>query len=311
MQGVLSGFFIIAAIVAAGIALGYSGVLGNDGRIVLNRLTYFLAGPALVFVALLNSDPSIVFSHLFTVAALASLLALAVGYLAIRLVCRRRGSVAIIGSVSASMVNSANIGFPIAIYVLGDLSYALPVALWQMAVYTPLFQFALHTSVAHARPSLRSVAAAILANPMILAVIAAIGMLALNYRPPAFMLEPVTIIAGISIPAMLLAFGMSLTMSRPFSKADGVRGDIIIVTLVKLVVMPAGALVIAAMGFGLRGSELYAIVVMAALPTAQNVYVAASRYETGEELARDAALFTSIGSLGTLLLASALLSPTL
>ena len=58
---------------------------------------------------------------------------------------------------------------------------------------------------------------------------------------------------------------------------------------------------------GLRGSSLYEVVVMAALPTAQNVYVAAARYRASENLARDTVLITTIGTVLVLLLISAVL----
>lgn len=44
--------------------------------------------------------------------------------------------------------------------------------------------------------------------------------------------------------------------------------------------------------FGLSGHELLAVTVIAALPSAQNIYVIAARYEVGELLARDS-IFTS------------------
>ncbi|WP_263311537.1 hypothetical protein [Brachybacterium atlanticum] len=46
---------------------------------------------------------------------------------------------------------------------------------------------------------------------------------------------------------------------------------------------------------------------MAALPTAQNVYVAAARYRASENLARDTVLITTIGTVLVLLLISAVL----
>ena len=39
---------------------------------------------------------------------------------------------------------------------------------------------------------------------------------------------------------------------------------------------------------------LFAVVVTAALPTAQNVFVAASRYQTGLTVAKDTVLITTI-----------------
>ncbi len=309
MVEVLSGFFIITAIVLVGIVLGYTKVLGEHGRFVLNRLTYFVAGPALVFTALLDTQLSIVVSENFAISAIVSVLVTILGFAIVRLTCAGAPSTALIASVSGAMVNSANMGFPIAAYVLGDVAFALPVTLWQMAFFTPTFQFVLHSMVSGQRPSPRAFAQALAANPMILAVVAGLAVLVSGLRPPTFVIEPIQTIAGISIPGMLIAFGMSLTASRPFSRHSGVRKEIVIATAMKLVAMPVLAYALAAYVFRLDGLMLYVAVVLAALPTAQNVYVAAARYETGEELARDTALFTSVGTLGVLLVTSALLGP--
>ena len=56
MAGVLSGFFIVWCLIAIGWIIGRTGVLGEHGRFVLNRTTFFLASPCLVFTSLLESD---------------------------------------------------------------------------------------------------------------------------------------------------------------------------------------------------------------------------------------------------------------
>ena len=54
--------------------------------------------------------------------------------------------------------------------------------------------------------------------------------------------------------------------------------------------------------------ELLAVTVVAALPTAQNVFTFAVRYRQGEVLARDAIFVTTLGSVPVLLLIAGLLS---
>ena len=74
----------------------------------------------------------------------------------------------------------------------------------------------------------------------------------------------------------------------------------------KLAVMPGLA---AAVGLaaGLSGAQLLAPVVTAALPTAQNVFMYASRYGAVKDLARDAVLLTTAGFVPVVLLAAAIL----
>ena len=74
----------------------------------------------------------------------------------------------------------------------------------------------------------------------------------------------------------------------------------------KLAVMP-GLAVVVGLAVGLSGGQLLAPVVTAALPTAQNVFMYASRYGAAKDLARDAVLLTTAGFVPVVLLAAALL----
>ena len=49
-------------------------------------------------------------------------------------------------SMAASLANSANLGIPIAVYVLGDASYVAPLLIFQLAFFTPLFLMILDAS---------------------------------------------------------------------------------------------------------------------------------------------------------------------
>lgn len=304
MLGVLSGFFIISVLIAVGIAAGLTGILGPQGRFVLNRITYFVGTPALVFTSLMDSDLSMVLSPHFAIAAIAAFMTVALTGATAHVLLRRRPEHTLVTAVSASMVNSANMGFPLAAYVLGDVAFALPIVLFQMALFTPMFQFVLHAVKSGQRPSLKAFAANVAANPTIIAAAIGIALLAAGWSLPAFAMEPIEILGGLSIPGLLISFGMSLVASKPLAKTDGVRADVFLASAFKLIVMPLVAFGAAAVLFGLSGHALFAAVVMAALPTAQNVYVTAAHYETAEEVSRDTALVTSVGTLLVLLAVS-------
>ena len=74
----------------------------------------------------------------------------------------------------------------------------------------------------------------------------------------------------------------------------------------KLLICPLLAVLVGSL-LGLRGAELLVPVTTASLPTAQNVFMYASRYERGVSLARDAVLLTTAGFVPVVLLATALL----
>ena len=74
----------------------------------------------------------------------------------------------------------------------------------------------------------------------------------------------------------------------------------------KLAVMPGLAAVVG-LTAGLSGEQLLTPVVTASLPTAQNVFMYASRYGVGKDLARDAVLLTTAGFVPVVLLAATIL----
>lgn len=98
------------------------------------------------------------------------------------------------------------------------------------------------------------------------------------------------------------AHGARLTSQR----GAGRRRDLWLAVGWKLAVMP-GLAVVVGLAAGLSGGQLLAPVVTAALPTAQNVFMYASRYGAVKDLARDAVLLTTAGFVPVVLLAAALL----
>lgn len=308
MAGVLSGFFIVWSIIAVGWAVGRTGVLGDGdlARFVLNRTTFFIASPALVLLSLLDSEPADLLRAPMAVAAIAGLSTGCIVFAALRLFTNRGAADVAVAAISGSVANGANMGFPIATYVLGSPAHALPVILFQQALYTPVYLFVLHTLTSGRRPDLRGVVAGVIGNPTIIASVLGIALVSARAPIPDLLLEPLRALASFAIPGMLLAFGISLIGSAPLSRDAGYRRLTLLATAAKLVLMPTIALG-AGLALGLRSEALFAVVVMAALPTAQNVFVAASRFRTGEILARDTVLVTTVGTVLVLLGVSALL----
>ena len=95
----------------------------------------------------------------------------------------------------------------------------------------------------------------------------------------------------------------------PGVSADrGERGAVLWVSVAwKLVVVPLLALGLGA-ALGLRGPALLVPITTAGLPSAQNVFMYATRYGAAKPLARDCVLLTTVGFVPVVLLAAALLS---
>lgn len=138
MQGVLTGFTVIATVIAVGYVLGRRGYLGQDGRAVLTRLAFNVATPALLFTMLADADLSVVLSTRLLVTATAVAATAGVFVVVAGLFLRWEAGRVTIGALCSSYVNAGNLGIPIAVYVLGDASLVAPVLLLQQILVTPL-----------------------------------------------------------------------------------------------------------------------------------------------------------------------------
>jgi predicted permease len=75
-----------------------------------------------------------------------------------------------------------------------------------------------------------------------------------------------------------------------------------------MVVQPLSAYLIGRFLIGLDTEALLAVTVLSSLPTAQNVFVIASRYNRGALLARDAIFVSTIASVPVVLIVTALIA---
>ena len=320
MAGVLNGFAVIVVLVALGWILARTQVLGHDARLVLNRLVFFVATPALLFDSLARTTLDQVFTGVFVVSAISAII-VAVLYTAIeRMWLHKPASDLEIGALSAGYVNSANLGIPIALYVLGDLGFVMPLLLFQVVVLQPIAIAVLERAQAESSGAdeahadggaLKGAFGAIMQavrSPIVLSALAGVVMAAVPWPLPEMLLEPVKLVGQISVPGALLVFGMSLYGVRILEAGASPRREIALASVLKLLAHPLLAYGLGAGLLGMQGHELLTVVVAAALPTAQNVLVVATRYGHGVLLARDSAVITTLGALPILLLVSALLA---
>ncbi len=303
---VLQGFWLIAAVVAVGWLLAHLRLFGRAEQQVLARLTFWVGSPALLFLVVADADVGVIFSG-FLVATAAGVAVTATAYLLVaRLVLGRTATHALMGGMSVSYVNSNNLGLPIAVYVLGDGSWAAPVILMQLLLLQPAWLAALDASQDGRRPSLWRVLRSPVTNPLTVGSVLGLVVALLGVELPAEVRAPVELVGGLAIPGMLLAFGISLRLS-PVPRGRGNLAELGLVVLLKLGLMPAVAAVVAGPVLGLSGQEVLAAVVMSSLPTAQNVFILAVAYGRGEDIARDSVLATTVLAMPAMLVVVALM----
>lgn len=306
LSGVLVGFAVIAVVIALGYLLARRDTLGPHGQQVLARLVFTVGTPALLFTTLADADVHQVFSGSLLVAAVSALTAAAV-YVVLALTWLRRpaGEVTV-GALSASYGNAGNLGIPIAVYVLGSASYVAPVMLFQMAVLGPVAAAILDACgdrerVVWWRQILRP-----LLNPILVASALGLVVAAVGWDIPDPVAQPIELVAGLAVPGALLAFGISLR-GAPLPGRGELRRQVWTAATIKVLVQPLVAFAIASFLLDADRRSLLAATVLAALPTAHNVFVYASRYRIGVLLARESVLISSALSAVVIMVVAALL----
>ncbi|MDO5676906.1 MAG: AEC family transporter [Propionibacteriaceae bacterium] len=303
MWAALEGFTTIGIVVAVGYLLARTRVVGPSAQKALGDVAFYVGQPALVLVAVAGAELDLLVGwHVvaFGAACLATGLAFAVAMV------RRWGASraeAALGYLSTSYVNAGNLGMPIAAYVLGDAAWAAPAMLIQVLLIQPSAVAVLESSPAG---SGRSVVRSFATHPLVWG--AAVG-LALNlsrWQPPSVLWSPTVLLSELGIPAMLIAFGLSLH-SNPLPRLDKLPRLTLAAITTKSFIVPGVALGLALL-LGLEGTPLRAAVVLAALPTAQVVFVHALRYRTALPVVQATTLWTTLLSVPVIVTAGAFLS---
>lgn len=305
MTAVLTAFAVVGVTILVGYVIGRARVLGPHARHVLSRLSFYVLSPFLLFVVLSEADIAVLFSNLLPISMLAAFAIIVPFWLVSRLLWKRSLGDTVIGALSAGQVNSNNIGIPFSVYLLGSAAFPAPVIFFQLLLLTPISMALLEAASSGSR-SIKRIALQTIGNPVIIGSVLGVGCSLLGWRLPEFLAEPTHLIAGAAIPVLLLNYGISLHGQRVLT-TKGLRRDVLLATGLKLIAMPLVAWLLGAFVFRIEGLELAAVVILAALPTAQNVFNHAQRFDFGEIVARDVIFLTTLGCVPVLLLVSVLL----
>jgi len=307
MLDVLTGFVVVGVAILVGWILGRIDLLGPHARHVLGRLVFFVLSPFLLFVVLAQSDVHTLFSALLPVSAIAAVAIFAVYGLIARLWWRRSVGETLIGTLSAGQVNSNNIGIPLSLYLLGSAAYPAPVILLQLIVFTPV-SMAIFEAISTGQRRVLPILRRTVTNPLVVGSVLGVLVSVSGVELPPVVLEPAILLANACVPVMLISYGISLHGQRVLG-ARGRRRDVLVATALKLFAMPLIAWALAAFAFQLSPTEVLVVTVLAALPTAQNVFNYAQRFDIGETIARDTVFLTTVGCVPVLLAITLLLSP--
>ena len=305
MIAILTGFAVVGVAILTGYVIGRIDLLGESGIAVLSRLSFFVLNPFLMVVVLSDADVGMLFSSLLPVSATAAVVVFVIYILIAKLAWRRRWGDTVMGALASGQVNGNNIGIPISTYLLGSAAYAAPIILMQQIALTPITLTVLDAISSGETKWWKAIARAF-RNPLVIGSLLGLTIALTGIEIPEIVWEPLHLVANAAVPVILISFGMSLHGQRVLT-ATGTRRDALVSTALKLIVMPVAAYLLGRFAFGLDGHALYVVVVLAALPTAQNLFNYAQRYGQGYTLVRDVIFFTTVGCAPVLFFAGVLL----
>ena len=289
MVSIVWSVLSIALIIGVGWAARRGGALGPEAAGSLASATYWVASPAMLFHAIVATGTSGVFGAPLAVAAASgagtALLFVAVARLFLRLT---RGEIAL-GAMASSLNNGAYIGIPIAVYVLNDASAVVPILVFQLGFFTPMYFVLADLVGSGQRPSV------VARNPMVIAAVCGFMFSAAGWPMPTLLDVSTSMLGAAAPPMILLSFGAAL-VDRRAASGDAGAPAIACAGVAKLAVQPSIACGVG-MLLGLTGPALMSVTIMAALPSAQNAYIAATRAKAGERIAQGTVLVTTFASL--------------
>jgi predicted permease len=143
-----------------------------------------------------------------------------------------------------------------------------------------------------------------LRNPVIVGLAAGALCSLLGWHPPSVVADPIALLGDAAVPAALVALGLSLTVRGP--GLSGAGPEVAALSGLKVLVQPALAYLFGLL-LQLGPADLLALVVCAALPTAQNVYIYAREYGQAVPVVRGTVITSTAFSMLTLVVVGVLL----
>jgi malonate transporter len=288
----------VFGLVLAGMAGGRTNVIGTHASDSLNRFVVWFALPALLFETVAKSRWVDLWQPDFiAVYGISALSVLCMAMIAARWRGQALADVAIEG-LNACYANVGFVGFPIAMVLLGPEAL-LPTtiaAVMGMCVFFALaivfIEISLHANASMVTVGFR-VFTAIGKHPLIVAPLCGVPFTYFGVVLPVPVIQFLDLLAA-AAPCALVAIGIFIVQQRTQLAVMG-QSTVTLIVLLKLVMHPLLAWLLAVYVFDLTEVMMHAVVLMAALPTGTGSFMLAEYY------GRDARVSSRVTVLSTLL----------
>ncbi len=232
------------------------------------------------------------------------LLNIAIGVVLTERLFKRDARAGVIGGMSASFSNLVMVGLPLVTQAFGE--QGLVTAFMLISVHLPFMMTvsALLIEVAEYRDgsaagrlnvfgAVAKVVRQLLRNPLIIGILIGVAVRIVGLPIVGVPRTLVDGLAETAIPLALVSLGMTLPRY-------GLRGNVapaVVLSVVKLLVMPAIVYVLVFHVFALPPLPAAVLVLSAACPTGVNAYLIANRFQTGLALSANTITLTTAASV--------------
>lgn len=317
----LNAFIPIWLLTVLGYCVARFGLVGAgsaDVEAVLGRFVFRVAMPASLFGMLARSDLHALANTSIVAFGASSLVACALGLVVATRVFKRDVSDGAVVAMASGYVNSANLGIPVAVQVLGNAVFLSTVILFNTVLVTPIVMTLMGLggeSLPGVRQRLRGIAMLPARNPIIIASALGATVSATHVHVPADVSSALSLLGGAAVPVALITLGMSLHAGkRIHTDADAtvaakrtLLAETAVSVALKTALQPVLAYLLARYALDLPAHDVLAVTLCAALPAAQNVFIYASEYDLDTAFARNAVLCSTVVSMAGLWTVVALL----
>lgn len=307
-MGILQTLALVFSLVAIGYGLAWRGVLKEGAGEALGGFVTTVAIPALLFRTLAEADFGDVNPLRLWLAYFGAILPTWIlATLVMRRGFGRDARSGVVAGLSAGFSNLVLLGLPVMYALFGTdgtkiLSLIIAVHLpAMMAASVILNERALVHDGQRERADnyalmLRNLLTSLAGNPLIIGILAGVLWRFSPIELPQFIAELVDRLAAVAGTLALIALGMSL---RRFGIARNIP-QAAAMTSLKLLLLPTVATLLAWL-LQLSPLEAHVVIIGAAMPTGINPYLLATRFGTGEAVASNAMLMSTIVGPATLL----------
>ncbi|MFD9333362.1 AEC family transporter [Streptomyces sp. NPDC060028] len=284
-----------------GVLLARRKIVPAEASKVFADYAFLFAVPCYLFGNIYASDLGALFNWraIGGYAATAALAVVAVALAATAYGVREPRAVAL-RVMAGVQVNTAYFAVPVFITFFGTAAPIFPVLLFQVCVLSlvVIAIMELGRSGPGAGGPGRRLARAVgasLATPLVLACNAGILLNLLSVHVPKVVLDGAAFVGDSASPVALFALGLHL--GGVGLDLRGTTREEAAILVFKCLVFPLLAWAVCGALFGVRGDWLTYLVLIAAMPTPQNLFIFAQRYDVGVDLSASIVIKSSVVSL--------------